>query len=70
MKNLFLSTQELDKNATKSFNLPAELLMENAASGMYYFIKNRFLSNPFETTQKSITCLWEWRQWRRLFGTS
>lgn len=52
MKNLFLSTQELDKNATKSFNLPAELLMENAASGMYYFIKNRFLSNPFETPKK------------------
>lgn len=52
MKNLFLTTQELDKNATKSFNLPAELLMENAASGMYYFIKNRFLSNSFETPKK------------------
>lgn len=45
MKNLFVSTRELDSNATKNFNLPSELLMENAASGMYYFLKTRFLDS-------------------------
>ncbi|WP_297811024.1 NAD(P)H-hydrate dehydratase [uncultured Helicobacter sp.] len=52
MKNLFLNTNALDVNATKNFNLSSELLMENAASGMYYFLKNQFLDSTNPTFKK------------------
>lgn len=38
MKNLVFDTYELDKNATQSYAIPQELLMENAARGMCEFI--------------------------------
>lgn len=38
MKNLFFNTQALDKCANTEFKISSEILMENAASGMYGFL--------------------------------
>ena len=45
MQKVFDEVTTLDKRAVIKYNLSEEILMENAAFGMYGFIKNNFKSN-------------------------
>lgn len=42
MQKLFFTTKELDLNAVKTFKIPSEILMENAACGIFAFLQKKF----------------------------